>query len=39
MIDFKFERRAEEYGIERPPFTILRGRNGRGRGSRPLPRG
>ena len=25
----KFERRAEEYGIERPPFTILRGRNGR----------
>jgi hypothetical protein len=25
----KFERRAAEYGIERAPFTVLRGRNGR----------
>lgn len=25
----KFEKRAAEYGIERPPFTVLRGRNGR----------
>ena len=25
----KFEKRAAEYGIERAPFTVLRGRNGR----------